>query len=397
MGTLVANGATAPSCGLKTKGTKGNVDCWSVGRETNPMVCVADFVKGFSIGRQVSIVFYPRNNGMPKKGVIEKAVETAGDFLWMPDVVTPLYDILKSLSDTARIIGSLVVGGFMVFMLFTIFLELRKLPLPPVMAGVGALVLVVVAVVVVLVIVVAIGYAFSPITLFGIPIFRSYPNTCPPTHPELHGLLCYKPCPSGRHRVSDVCWADSVSIGIGTPVGLEPCPDGWNTFLVFCHKPIKCFSIEDCFNRGRCGCSGGDLKGRLDNGGVCPGPQDAGGLPGFDDWYTRWKAAADKSPRTKKKCSEPPGAHNNERSCEEEKLVDGAEHVEWLNIFGTGNRDIKPGMCYKKCPKGMTHVPLMPYLCVTAEADGKPMRLDYYDADSKIPSLVQLFGRINPF
>jgi hypothetical protein len=67
-------------------------------------------------------------------------------------------------------------------------------------------------------------------------------------------------------------------------------------------------------------------------------------LPGFDDWYKRWKAAADKSPRTKKKCAEPAGAHDKERSCEEEKLIRGAEHTEWLNIFANGNRDIKPGL-----------------------------------------------------
>ena len=395
MGTLVANGATAPSCGLKTRGTKGNVDCWSVGRETNPMVCVADFVKGFSIGRQVSIVFYRRNNGMPKKGVIEKAEETAGDFLWMPDVVTPLYDILKSLSKTAWTVLTIVLVIMFLLTWYGMFREARLLGYqtgvafiaPPVGIAIGCLV--------VLAFLIFFGGMVSPIDVFGFPILHTYPNTCPATHPELHGLLCYKPCPAGRHRVSDVCWADSVSIGIGTPVGLEPCPDGWNNWGLICQKPLKCFSIEDCFNRGRCGCSGGDLWGRLNGGGVCPGPQDAGGLPGFDDWYKRWKAAANKSPRTKKKCAEPAGAHDNERTCEEEKLIQGAEHVEWLNIFATGNRDIKPGMCYKKCPKGMTHVPLLPYLCVRTEADGKPMRLDYYDADSKVPSMIQLFGRFN--
>jgi hypothetical protein len=123
----------------------------------------------------------------------------------------------------------------------------------------------------------------------------------------------------------------------------------------------------------------------LDNGGVCPGPRDAGGLPQFDGWYKRWKGAFDKKPRTAKKCSEPPGAHGDERTCDEEKLVKEGIHTDRVD-----------GMCYKPCPPGMTHVPLMPYLCVKKESNGKPMRLDYYDADSKVPSMIQLFGFLNP-
>jgi len=156
------------------------------------------------LGRQGSIVFYRRNNGMPQKGVIEKAEKTAGDFLWMPEVTTPFYDILKSVLQTGKFIGAIVVAGFGVFMFYTIYMEVFRLTKSPFVAGVGALVLIAVGTSVLLLIIVAIGFVFSPVTLFGIPIFRSYPNTCPPTHPELNGLLCYKPCPSGRHRVSDV-------------------------------------------------------------------------------------------------------------------------------------------------------------------------------------------------
>jgi len=228
--------------------------------------------------------------------------------------------------------------------------------------------------------------------LFGYPILSTYPNTCPPTHPDRNGLLCYKPCPTGRHRVGDVCWADTKEIGIGTPVGLEPCPSGWNNWGLVCQEPIK-WELRYGWLYVP---SGGNLKGRLDGGGNCPGPQDAGGLPNYESWYDRWSNANKKKPRTEKKCSEPRGAHGEERTCDEEKLVKEGVHTEWLNIFANGNRDIKPGMCYKPCPKGMTHVPLMPYLCVKQEADGKPMRLDYYDADSKVPSMVQLFGFFNP-
>ena len=321
---------------------------------------------------------------MPQKGVIEKAEETMGEFLWMPEVVSPLYDMMKSLSKTAWVVLTFVLVFMFLLTWYGMFQKEREhssfwfaFLSPPIGMAIAGLI--------VLTFLVFFGAMVSPLEIFGFPILNTYPNTCDATHPELHGLLCYKPCPSNRHRVSDVCWADTQENGVGTPVGLEPCPDGWNNWGLICQKPISCFSIDDCFKRGRCGCSGGELVGRLDHGGVCPGPEDAGGLPAFDDWYKRWKAAADKKPRSKKKCSEPPNAHDSERSCEEQKLVEGAVHTERVD-----------GLCYKPCPSGMTHVPLMPYLCVKTESDGKPMRLDYYDADSKVPSLIQLFGRFNP-
>jgi len=329
---------------------------------------------------------------MPKKGVIEKAEEQAGSFLWMPDIVAPLYDIMRSASTAMRTILVSVVGFFIVLTYYGFVQEARKagntlgfsLVAPAVGLLVGGAIL--------LLFIVLFGSAFSPVGVFGYPILSTYPNTCPPTHPDRNGLLCYKPCPTGRHRVGDVCWADTKEIGIGTAVGLEKCPDGWNNWGLVCQEPIRC-GLKDGWLLQ---CTGGNWKGRLDNGGNCPGPQDAGGVQNYDDWYDRWSKANAKSPRTKKECSEPAGAHSNERTCDEEKLVKEGVHIEWLNIFSTGNRDIKPGMCYKSCPKGMTHVPLFPYLCVRAESDGKPMRLDYYDADSKVPSMVQLFGFLNP-
>jgi len=318
---------------------------------------------------------------MPKKGVIEKTQEKAGAFLWMPDVVAPLYDIMKSVSTAARTMLILVVTGFVVLTYYGFVQEARKagntlgfsLVAPAVGLLVGGSIL--------LLFIVLFGSAFSPVGLFGFPILSTYPNTCPNTHPTRDGLLCYKPCPSGRHRVGDVCWADTKENGAGTPLGLEKCPDGWNNWGLVCQEPIRC-GLKDGWLLQ---CTGGNLKGRLDNGGNCPGPQDAGGLPAYDDWYDRWKKAFDKKPRTSKKCSEPTGAHGDERTCEEEKLVKEGVHTDRVD-----------GLCYKPCPEGMAHVPLMPYLCIKREADGKPMRLDYYDADSKVPSMVQLFGFFNP-
>jgi hypothetical protein len=181
---------------------------------------------------------------MPQKGTIEKTEEEAGNFLWMPDVVAPIYDILKSLSQTAKIIGGIVVGGFLLFIYVTMVLDLRKTPYPWTISLVAPLVIIFVGASILLIIVIAIGFAFAPITLFGVPIVRNYPFTCPPTHPELNGLLCYKPCPSGRHRVGDVCWADTVDIGIGTPVGLEKCPVGWRNDGLTCWEPIGCYSSK---------------------------------------------------------------------------------------------------------------------------------------------------------
>jgi hypothetical protein len=319
---------------------------------------------------------------MPKKGVIEKTQETAASFLWMPDVVAPLYDIMKSVSTALRTVFIIVFTLFIGFTWWGFVQEARKAGyiglMPLVVPAVGILV----GGALILLFLVLFGAAFSPVGLFGYPILSTYPNTCPPSHPERNGLLCYKPCPIGRHRVGDVCWADTKENGIGTPVGLEPCPNGWDTWPLTCNEPIR---WELRYGWLYIPVGGGNVKGRLDGGGICPGPRDAGGLPQFDGWYKRWKAAFDKKPRTEKKCSEPVGAHSEERTCDEEKLVKEGVHTTRID-----------GLCYKPCPKGMTHVPLMPYLCVKQEADGKPMRLDYYDADSKVPSMVQLFGFFNP-
>ena len=329
----------------------------------------------------MSIVFYHRNNGMSKKGVIEKTQETAASFLWMPDVVAPFYDIMKSVSTALRTVFVIVFTVFILLTYYGFVQEARKAGyiglLPFIAPAVGILV----GGALILLFLILFGAAFSPVGLFGYPILSTYPNTCPPSHPERNGLLCYKRCPIGRHRVGDVCWADTKENGIGTPVGLEKCPDGWNNWGLVCQEPISC-GLKDGWLLQ---CRGGNLKGRLDGGGNCPGPQDAGGLPNYDSWYDRWSNANKKKARTAKKCSEPAGAHSEERTCDEEKLVKEGVHTARIN-----------GLCYKPCPAGMTHVPLMPYLCVKQEADGKPMRLDYYDADSKVPSMVQLFGFFNP-
>jgi hypothetical protein len=167
----------------------------------------------------------------------------------------------------------------------------------------------------------------------GVQLFSTFPDTCPPGQEKDAGL-CYVKCRSGYHGVGPVCWADSVNIGIGTPVGLEPCPDGWKNDGLICREPI----YNDCSWKGLFGecwgrLRGGTLRGRLNNGGVCPGP---GG---------------------------------------------GTDHTEKIS-----------GLCYKKCPKDLPeHIPGMPYLCYIGGS------LSYGRGVGKVPSILRLIRAYNPF
>lgn len=163
-------------------------------------------------------------------------------------------------------------------------------------------------------------------------------DTCPRTKPDNNAGLCYPNCRPGYHGVGPVCWADSENIGVGTPVGLEPCPDGWENDGMVCRNPIRCDPIDTHgspwpWNWSGGGCHGGELKGRLDNGGVCPGP---GG--------------------------------------------------------GNDHKDKIDGLCYRKCSAKLpTHMPGMPYLCY---AGGD---LSYGRGVGVPPSIVRIAGRFNPF
>lgn len=140
-------------------------------------------------------------------------------------------------------------------------------------------------------------------------------DTCKPGYENDAGL-CYPKCRNGYKGVGPVCWAQTDNIGIGTVIGLEDCPQGFLTEGLICREPITgggctthCDGNWDWNSGGYCKTrcepiKGGRLKGRLDGGGKCPGPQ---GGPHYD-------------------------------------RVDG--------------------MCYKRCPKEKPyHLPGMPYLC----------------------------------
>ncbi len=153
----------------------------------------------------------------------------------------------------------------------------------------------------------------------GTKIFSITPDSCHTPKSEYQDGLCYEPCIDGYHGVGPVCWANTVNIGIGKPVGLEPCPAGWINIGLICRQPITCATGWKFFTEG---CSGGRLKGRLDGGGICDWPSDRGNLP---NW-----------------------------------LVDKSDPKNYIAT----HPDKVDGLCYKKCPANMPdHVPGMPYLC----------------------------------
>jgi hypothetical protein len=179
-------------------------------------------------------------------------------------------------------------------------------------------------------------------TTDGYEVFSTTPNTCPPTKSDLEAGLCYPECRAGFHGVGPICWADTVNVGVGKPVGLEPCPDGWKNDGLICREPIR----NDCSWKGLFGecwgkLSGGRLRGRLNGGGIC-------------DWPDKSKLP--------------------------EHLRDGK------------HPDRVAGLCYKRCPENLPNrVPGMPYLCYK----GGP--LSYDRGAGSIPSILRIARKYTPF
>lgn len=174
----------------------------------------------------------------------------------------------------------------------------------------------------------------------GYRVFALTPDTCPAGFDNDAGL-CYPACEAGFKGVGPVCWAQTESIGIGKPIGLEPCPAGWSNDGLICRERLW---WNSCRFRvfGGClgGLSGGRLKGRLDSGGICDWPSDRGELP-------KWLLDT-RDPKNYK-----------------------ATHPERID-----------GLCYKRCPPDKpNHVPGMPYLCMKGD------RLSYGRGVGKVPPI----------
>jgi hypothetical protein len=161
----------------------------------------------------------------------------------------------------------------------------------------------------------------------GYKVFSITPDSCNGVKDELQDGLCYERCKSGFHGIGPVCWADTVNIGVGKPVGLEPCNPGWSNDGLTCREPIrsdKC-AFKGLFGECWPGLKGGRIQGRLNGGGICDHP-DKGNLP---NW-----------------------------------LVDKSDNNNWI---ATHPEKIN-GLCYTKCPpEKPNHVPGMPYLCMAGD------------------------------
>lgn len=203
----------------------------------------------------------------------------------------------------------------------------------------------------------------------GVEIVSFYPHTCPPDKPDLDAGLCYPRCKNGFTGVGPVCWADSTSIGVGIPVGLNPCPSGWSNDGLICREPIK----NDCTWRWLGVCwgklSGGRLRGRLNK--YCPEKRRRAG-----DGY-------DTEPED---CRQDPEEENSPLYNKTMGVCEGP------GALSDDHPDYIAGLCYRKCPEDLPeHIPGMPYLCY--KGDG----LAYGRGVGRIPPMMR-FGRVfSPF
>ena len=216
----------------------------------------------------------------------------------------------------------------------------------------------------------------------GVEIFSTYPNTCPPDKTDLDAGLCYKKCKPGFHGVGPVCWADSVNVGVGKPIGLNPCPPGWSNDGLICREPIT----NDCSWEWLGICwgklHGGRLLGRLNP--YCPKPFQKSGN-GYDtgDGDCVWPMDVTGFPQSLREYASRMRGRRYPKTlgvCAGDGAL-SAEHVDYVD-----------GLCYKPCPADLpARIPGMPYLCYKGEG------LSYGRGVGSVPGLVR-FGRTwSPF
>ena len=231
-----------------------------------------------------------------------------------------------------------------------------------------------------------IGFFIAPLKLFGIELMTTTPNTCVGDYGSSEGGLCYKNCNPGYHGFGVRCYADTVGIGIGKVIGLEPCPENtdgqgnWTNLGLTCSRwKRECVKWGPLFGATWwTGCV--ETVGRLDKGGLCPGPQDFSG--NYDDEIKKWKKSYDKPD---------PIIDPTTGKMETAVEANAAGHKTCADITQVGtdkNTERIDGLCYKKCPSDYPeHVPGMPYLCY------KGGELSYHRGGGLIPSLYRFFGK----
>lgn len=274
-------------------------------------------------------------------------------YMFPPDLWSPFTSIFSGAGDIGFYILSVLFWVTITFYFFTTWYQSYKASGNIAMFPWGVFVLVLVL----LIILICFSSSVSDINVFGYNLFGM--SKCPTDAPDKNGGLCYKECDPGYHGVGPVCWADTVSRGYGTPVGLAPCREGYRT------EGLVCSSVRwnGCKYNTIIGCIGGfdgDFYGRLDDGGVCPGPSDFGGdLIAFD------------------------GNYNNYIHSTDPKKEDNV-HPEKTD-----------GMCYKKCPKdGWTHVNGIPDLCVrTKPGTNDAIPISYGRGAGVIPHWIKLLDK----
>jgi hypothetical protein len=291
-------------------------------------------------------------------------------FLFPPEIWTPVYEFTSSTLSLAFALG-MILFFIYVFLLYAD--TTKEIP-----GAWNPWVLFWIAVVCVVIFLV-IAWSIAPLKLFDIELMSKTPNTCVGDWGSMEAGLCYKHCNPGYHGFGVRCYADTVNIGVGTVIGLEPCRDGYR------NEGLICSSVrwDNCAWRlfGACmpGLTG-DIYGRLDGGGQCPGPQDFGG--NYDEEVKNWKKLNQKpdpiiDPRTGKMETAAQANAAGHKTCADIEQLGTNKHTERID-----------GLCYKKCPSDYPyHVPGMPYLCY------KGGDLSYHRGGGLIPPLYRFFGK----
>jgi hypothetical protein len=240
-------------------------------------------------------------------------------------------------------------------------------------------------VVILIVVFLIVAYMLSPVELPYIgEVLSAAPNSCVGNKSSLEDGLCYNNCRQGYHGYGVRCYVDSVDVGVGTPVGLEPCPENtdgqgdWTNMGLTCTRwKNQCHlwgvpSIKQWWT----GCA--ETVGRLDHGGVCPGPAD---FDGSEELYPNWKRSKDKPDPTvdpvKGMESAADAAKLGHKQCADVEEVNRRPHTEYVD-----------GLCYAKCPPDYPlRIPGMPYKCY------KGGELSYDRGGGSIPPMFRFLHR----